>query len=261
MIIVLVAVVLLGLFAIYHSARTVVELSERRSQFVSSVTHELKTPLTTIRMYIEMLDQGVARSREREQDYYNILGVESARLTRLIDNVLEFSKLEKKQRQFIMKQGTFEDVLTQVDAIMQEKLRQEKFVFTVDDRVAHPFRYDREVMVQVLINLIENSMKFGKNAQDKRITVRVRSEGDHATISVSDTGPGIPPHALKKVFNDFYRADNTLTRTTRGTGIGLALVKKFITALGGTVTAANNNGPGCTITITLPGERKEDRYA
>jgi len=77
-------------------------------------------------------------------------------------------------------------------------------------------------------------------------------EGSHVKIMVSDTGPGIPRHALKKIFNDFYRVENSLTRTTRGTGIGLALVKKFVQLMGGTVKAANNSGPGCTITISLP---------
>ena len=96
---------LLGLFAIYHSVRTVVDLSERRSQFVSSVTHELKTPLTNIRMYIEMLEQGIAATPEREQDYFHILGSESARLSRLINKVLELAKLEKKQRRFGLQPG------------------------------------------------------------------------------------------------------------------------------------------------------------
>ena len=89
-------VVLAGLFAIYRSAQAVMDLSERRSRFVSSVTHELKTPLTNIRMYIEMLEQGIARTPEREQEYYKVLHSESARLSRLINNVLEFSKLEQK---------------------------------------------------------------------------------------------------------------------------------------------------------------------
>jgi signal transduction histidine kinase len=114
-------IMLLGLVAIYQSARKVVDLSERRSQFVSSVTHELKTPLTNIRMYIEMLEQGIAATPEREQDYLRILGSESVRLSRLINNVLELAKLENKQRHFDMREARIEDVLAEVGAIMAHK--------------------------------------------------------------------------------------------------------------------------------------------
>ena len=252
MMIVLAAIILLGLFAIYQSARAVVALSERRSSFVSSVTHEVKTPLTNIRMYIEMLEQGIARDQEREQEYFRILGSESARLSRLINNVLEFSKLEKKQRHLDLQEGTFEEVIQEVKDVMREKLRQEEFSLKVEMKEIPPFKYDREVMVQVLINLIENSMKFGKGSSVREITLRAWPEGDRMKISVSDTGPGIPRHALKKVFDDFYRVDSSLTRTTRGTGIGLALVKRFVLAMKGSITATNNDGPGCTITISLP---------
>ncbi len=252
MITVLAAIVLLGLFGIYQSARAVVALSERRSSFVSSVTHEVKTPLTNIRMYIEMLEQGIARDQEREQEYFRIVGSETARLTRLINNVLEFSKLEKRQRHLDLQEGTVEEVLQEVKDIMHEKLRQEGFVLKVERAEIPPFKYDREVMVQVLINLIENSMKFGKGASVREITLRIWPEDDQMRISVSDTGPGIPRHALKKVFDDFYRVDSSLTRTTKGTGIGLALVKRFVMAMGGSIIATNNDGPGCTITISLP---------
>ena len=252
MLFVLAVIVLIGLFAIYQSARTVVDLSERRSQFVSSVTHELKTPLTNIRMYIEMLEQGIARNQEREQEYFDILDSEGARLSRLINNVLELSKLEKRQRHIDLQTGTLKDVIDEVQSVMQEKLRQEGFVLRIESEGSRPFNYDREVMIQVLINLIENSMKFGKSAARREITIRIDHAEDRVNIRVSDTGPGIPRHALKKVFNDFYRVENSLTRSTRGTGIGLALVKKFVSLMGGTVTAENNEGPGCTITISLP---------
>jgi signal transduction histidine kinase len=253
MITVLAVIVLIGLFAIYQNARAIVDLSERRSQFVSSVTHELKTPLTNIRMYVEMLEQGIARDPEREQEYFNILDSEGARLSRLINNVLELSKLEKRQRHIDLQTGTLGDVIEEVQSVMREKLRQEGFILSVDLGNKRLFNYDREVMIQVLINLIENSMKFGESAEKREITVRVH-HADHAVnIGVSDTGPGIPRRALKKVFNDFYRVDNSLSRSTSGTGIGLALVKKFVGLMGGTVSAKNNDGPGCTITISLPG--------
>ena len=252
MVIVLAVIFLIGLFAIYQSARTIVDLSERRSQFVSSVTHELKTPLTNIRMYIEMLEQGIAQDHEREQEYFRIIDSESARLSRLINNVLDLSKLEKKQRQIDLKTGTFEEVIHEVEEVMQEKFRQEGFTLKVGQKNIRPFQYDREVMIQVLINLIENSMKFGKTSAKKEITVRLGRDGDWMKIYVSDIGPGIPHQALKKVFDEFYRVDSRLTKTTRGTGIGLALVKKFVNLMGGTVTAVNNDGAGCTITISLP---------
>ena len=252
MMIVLAVIVLIGLFAIYQSARTIVDLSERRSQFVSAVTHELKTPLTNIRMYIEMLEQGIARDQEREQEYFDILDSEGARLSRLINNVLELSKLEKKQRTIDLQTGTLKEVLEEVQSVMQAKLLQEEFALKVELEKIEPFRYDREVMILVLINLIENSMKFGKNAEKREISIRVHHADSVVFIRVSDTGPGIPRHALKKIFNDFYRVDNSLTRTTRGTGIGLALVKKFVGLMGGTVAAENNDGPGCTITVSLP---------
>ena len=253
---VLSAIVLLGLLAIYQSARVVVDLSERRSRFVSSVTHELKTPLTSIRMYIEMLEQGMARTPEREAEYYRVLGSETARLSRLINNVLEFSKLEKKQFRLEPVEGDFREVIDEVRRIMDAKLKKEGFELVVDYPESDPpvrFRYDREVMIQVLINLMENSMKFGKDGGERRIALRVRTEGGRMTLRVSDRGPGIPRHALKRVFDDFYRVDNERTRNTRGTGIGLAFVKKVILLAGGAVRARNNGDEaGCAIEISLP---------
>ena len=256
MLIVLAIIVLIGLFAIYQSARAIEDLAERRSQFVSSVTHELKTPLTNIRMYIEMLEQGIAKSPDREQEYFRILDSEGARLSRLINNVLEMSKLERRQRHLNLQTGTFAEVVDEVKRVMAEKLKQEGFSLTDAIEDIPPFKYDREVMIQVLINLIENSMKFGKSAPQRDIHIRTEMEGRYVNILVSDTGPGIPRQALKKIFNDFYRVENSLTRATRGTGIGLALVKKFVQLMGGSVTAANNSGPGCTITISLPAAGK-----
>lgn len=252
MMVVLAGVVFLGLFAIYQSARVVVDLSERRAGFVSSVTHELKTPLTTIRMYIEMLEQGIAGSREREQDYYRILESETGRLTRLINNVLEFSRLERRQRPLVMQAGTLDDVHREVKNIMAEKLRQEGFEYKVEQDQLAPFSYDREAMVQILINLLDNSMKFGRDGQGRSITLRVRQDVKQTVLEFSDTGPGISRHALKKIFDDFYREDNSLTRRTQGTGIGLALVRRLVAAMGGRVAAANNPDRGCTVTISLP---------
>ena len=246
------AVMVAGLVAIHHSARTVLELSERRSQFVSAVTHELKTPLTNIRMYVEMLDQGIAATPEQEQEYLGILAAESARLSGLINNVLELSRLEKRTRRFDLKDGRLTDVLADVQSVMAESLAREGFDLSIHAGRLPVFAYDREVLVQVLINLMENSIKFGRHLPEKHITISAEAADGWVKLTVSDTGPGIPRRSLKRVFDDFYRVDNDLTRTTGGTGLGLALVKKFIVAMGGRVQAENNDDGGCTITISLP---------
>ena len=249
---VLATIFLIGLLAIYKSAQTLVDLSERRAQFVSSVTHELKTPLTNIRMYIEMLAQGIAKDAEQEQEYFQIIDSEGSRLTRLINNVLDLAKLEKKQRALDLKPGTIEEIVAEVETVMQAKLKQEGFHLKFVQQTGRAFSYDREAMIQVLINLIENSIKFGRAAERKEIVIRTYSEGRWMKIAVSDFGPGIPRRALKKIFDDFYRVDDSLTQATRGTGIGLALVKKFIHLMGGRIRAENNTGAGCTILISLP---------
>ena len=249
-------VVVAGLVTIYKSARVVLDLSERRSRFVSAVTHELKTPLTNIRMYIEMLDQGIASTPEREQEYLAILASESVRLSGLINNVLELSRLEKRTRPFELREGDLGDVLADVQSIMAERLAREGFELSIKADTIPVFAYDRDVLVQVLINLLENSIKFGRQLPQKRIVVAAAAIDGWVTLAVSDTGPGIPKRALKHVFDDFYRVDSDLARTTGGTGLGLALVKKFILAMGGRVQAENNLGPGCTITISLPTRRR-----
>ncbi|MDM8538160.1 HAMP domain-containing sensor histidine kinase, partial [Desulfobacterales bacterium HSG17] len=248
----LAGIMLLGLFSIYRSAMTIAELSERKSKFVSSVTHELKTPLTNIRMYIEMLEQGIAGTPDREQEYFRILGSESSRLSRLINNILEFSKLEKKKLFLNMKKGSFEEVVREVRDVMGQNIFNSGFKLNVEPFKIQSFSYDRELMIQVLINLLENSMKFGKDSKQKEISIKVSVREKWIKISISDTGPGIPQKALKKVFEDFYRVESALIQNTRGTGIGLAFVKKVIAAMGGRVTAANNRGHGCTISIILP---------
>lgn len=257
-VILLAVVVLAGLFTIYQSARVVMDLSERRAGFVSSVTHELKTPLTNIRLYVDMLEQGMANDPERRERYFKILVSETERLSRLIQNVLEFSKLERKQRNLNLAVGDLGEVATEARLVMEEALRQEGFLVRVEQQEPAAAVFDREVMLQVLMNLVENSVKFGKGSPKKEIIIRVSSKGqDSSRISVSDTGPGIERHALKKVFDDFYRVDNSLTRGTQGTGIGLALVRRFVEAMGGEVKVANNDGPGCTFTITLPATRHD----
>jgi signal transduction histidine kinase len=194
-------VMVAGLVTLYHSARTVLDLSERRSRFVSAVTHELKTPLTNIRMYIEMLEQGIAATPEREQEYFSILNSEGARLSGLINNVLELSRLEKQTRRFDLKDGDLTDVLADVQSVMAESLAREGYALAIRAGQLPVFAYDREVLVQVLINLMENSIKFGRHLPEKRIRIAAQAADGWIRVAVSDTGPGIPHRSLKLRFS------------------------------------------------------------
>jgi signal transduction histidine kinase len=243
---------LAGLFVIYRSVDSIVAMSEKRSEFVSSVTHELKTPLTNIRMYIEMLEQGVALSPEKEQEYLAVLTRESGRLSILINNVLELARLEKKTRRFNMQKNSVSSVFFEIASTMEQNLKQEGFSLNIEDTSVEDFVFDRDVLIQILMNLIENAIKFGRDSAVKHITLGSVIRNGFVEITVSDTGPGIPRKEISKVFDDFYRVDNSLTKATGGTGLGLALVKKFVTAMAGRVSAANNEDRGCTFTISLP---------
>ena len=150
-----------------------------------------------------------------------------------------------------MQEGQLQDLLTEVKGIMGQKLNQEGFTLDIQASDIPLFMYDREVLIQIMINLVENSIKFGRKSVTKHIVIKADTKDQQARIAVSDSGPGIPQGDLKKIFDDFYRVENDLARLTGGTGIGLALVKKFITAMGGAVYAVNNDGPGCTITLLL----------
>ncbi|MDJ0780746.1 MAG: HAMP domain-containing sensor histidine kinase [Desulfosarcinaceae bacterium] len=245
-------VLLVGMLAIHRSVNAQVALSRRRSQFASAVTHELKTPLTTIRMYVEMLAQGMADDPQRRQRYLAILDSETARLGRLINNVLELSRLEKRQRPLSYRVGDLSDVIQKVDAALGPQLAAADFDFQVKNRLKEPFAYDGEVLVQVLSNLIENSLKFGRDSDRKLIHLEIWKHRGMVHLAVTDAGPGIPQRDLKQIFDDFYRAEDEMTRTTAGTGIGLALVKRFAQAMNGRVMARNNPKGGCTITLVLP---------
>lgn len=249
---VLAGIIILGLLAIYQSARVVVDLSKKRSAFVSSVTHELKTPLTTIRMYIEMLEQGMARTPEQEGEYYRILSSETSRLSRLISNVLEFSKLERKKRSLDVKPGTLDEVIRETLDVLGERIHEEGFVLNLDLPSTSACLYDREAMVQVLINLLDNSMKFGKSAARKELCLSRRQNEQWVVVSVSDSGPGIDKKDLRHIFDDFYRGDDALKRSIKGAGLGLALVKRLVQAMGGLVRVENNKDQGCTVSVSLP---------
>jgi signal transduction histidine kinase len=243
---------LVGFGALYRMVSVVVHFAERRNNFVAAVSHELKTPLTAIRMYGEILREGMVPSEEKRQEYYGTITAESERLSRLIDNVLELSRLEKGTRSVNPTVGSIGPVLEEVARILRPHARNSGFELeVVSDPDLPAATFDRDALQQVLINLVDNALKFAKNADDKVVTIACERVGDELMLRVRDRGPGVPLVQVGRVFQPFFRGERELTRRTKGTGIGLALVKGLVEQMGGRVLARNHPGGGFEVSIAL----------
>jgi signal transduction histidine kinase len=242
----------LGLFAVYRMVTVVVHYAERRSNFVAAVSHELKTPLAAIRMYGEMLRDDLVPSESKRREYYRTITDESERLSRLINNVLEFSRLEKGTRSMHLVAGPIGGVLEEAAERLRPHARREGFELVLDvDADLPPLRFDRDALLQVLFNLVDNAMKYARDAQRREIRIEARCQGGGAVLAVRDFGPGVSARQAARVFEPFYRGEHELTRTTKGTGIGLALVKELAERMGAAVSAANVAGGGFRVQLAL----------
>ena len=244
----------LGIVALWRMVSVVVHFAERRNNFVAAVSHELKTPLTAIRMYSEMLRDGYVLNEEKRAEYYDTMAAESERLSRLIQNVLELSKLERS--------GTApssEPVVGQVQPVLEEAIRvldrharDKGFTIELDAPDDLPsVKFERDGLLQVLINLVDNAIKFSKDTDNKVVVVQARPDGDGIALAIRDHGPGVPKTQLKRIFQPFFRGERELTRRTKGTGIGLALVKGIVERMGGEVTARNHPSGGFEVQVAL----------
>ena len=234
------ASVLIGLAALYRMVAVVLGYAERRSNFVAAVSHELKTPLTAIRMYGEMLRDGMVPSDAKRDEYYRHITTESERLSRLINNVLELARIEKGTRDVALIAGPLTPVLDEIAELARPHLAGHGFTLQVTSGPdVPPVRYERDALMQVLWNLIDNAVKYAGSAARKQIELRCERAGDRVVLSVRDHGSGVPPRHLGRIFEPFYRGENELTRRTKGTGIGLALVRGLAQRMGATVSGRN----------------------
>jgi signal transduction histidine kinase len=225
-------------------------LAQLRSDFVSSVSHELKTPLTSIRMFAETLR--FRRPSDASRDtYLDTILAESARLTRLLNNVLDFSRIERDSKQYQVRPIVLQEVIESALAAMVHPLKTRGFEVRVDmpdEPVVVPA--DRDAMEQVLLNLLSNAVKF---SDDKReIHLSLRNESETAAIEIRDFGMGIPPEDVDRIFARFYRSDDAVQKGITGTGLGLPIVRHAVEAHGGRISVRSTPGEGTTFTVHLP---------
>ena len=242
------------IFGLTLTIRTVaheLELSKMKSDFVSTISHEFKSPLSSIRQLAEMLQSGRVPSEERRQQYYDVLVEQSERLSLLIDNILDFAKIEEGRKKFDFEMIDIGPLLQEIVSTIQDRVRHKDFVIQVEIEKPLPsIKVDRAAITQAITNLIDNAIKYSGEA--KNIFVRAFAENQYLIITVKDFGIGIRKEEIDKVFERFYRGGDELTRTVKGSGLGLTLVKQIVEVHHGNVNVESEPGHGSTFSIRLP---------
>jgi signal transduction histidine kinase len=231
----------IGSWLIWRDLGRQIRLARQKTDFVSNVSHELKTPLTSIRIFSELL--GKNPDPDRQKRYSEIIVNESSRLTRLINNVLDFARMDRGETKY-------EREVFDLNALVRETLTNFRPNFASDgiDSSPLPVHGNRDAVAQVLLNLLSNAEKYGDGRID--VTTR-RSENGLATVQVSDRGPGVPHGSEEKIFEQFYRAHNSLSSGIQGAGLGLTLARRIARANGGDVIYEPHPGGGSQFSIKL----------
>ena len=254
-VVVLVAAILLGGWLMAIDVRRQMRLAQQKTDFVSNVSHELKTPLTSIRMFADMLAEGRVNEQDRQRNYLRIISAESARLTRLINNVLDFARMERGAPSGERRACDLVDVVEEVVNTCRPHLEAAGIPLSLEMEAEElPLVADRDALAQIMLNLISNAEKYG----GKEIVVRVRQQKNgadstgFACVDVLDRGPGIPARKSETIFQPFQRLDDSLASGVSGSGLGLTLARRMARAHGGDVTYSPRPGGGSCFTLTVP---------
>jgi len=246
-----VTVILAGLAVLGFAIRRERRLNELKSEFISNVSHELKTPLSIISMFGEMLAEGRTKSSEQAHEYAEIIWRESVRLGRLIDNVLDFAKIERGLGVYEFAETDLGEVIDRAIELSARRVAAAEMTLSADLEPELPvLRLDASAVTLAVLNLIDNAIKYA--AGGKRIALGVHRTGERIIVSVRDWGPGIDPEEHARIFDRFYRARAIRLLPIRGSGIGLALVQHIARAHGGDADVTSVLAQGSTFRIWLP---------
>jgi two-component system phosphate regulon sensor histidine kinase PhoR len=222
-----------------------------KSDFVSTVSHELKSPVTSIRQLAGMLQAERVPSEARRRRYFDVLVEQSERLTALIEHVLDFARMDAGHTELDLVEIDLKSFLEDLVSGVEEGVRHRGFLLRAEIDADLPrVTLDREEIGLAATNLIDNAVKYSGDSRE--VIMRAHTENDHAVIEVQDFGIGLDPSERHRVFERFYRGGEALTRSVKGTGLGLTLVKNIVEAHGGTIDARGEPGQGSTFTIRLP---------
>jgi len=240
-----------GIWLTYRNVYREMNLARLKSDFVANVSHELRTPLALIRLYAETLELGRLTAKDKYQEYFRIIREESERLTALINNILDFSRIEAGRKEYEFKETDLPELVRSTLDSYRFQIEQNGFAFEENiSRDIPPVNVDREAIARSLLNLVNNALKYSKD--HKFIGVSLYRTNGSVRLEVRDHGIGIPPNEQEKIFEKFYRCGDPLVHNIKGSGLGLSLVRHIVRAHGGDVQVESTPEKGSKFTIALP---------
>jgi signal transduction histidine kinase len=240
-----------GLVLTKHIVSKEMALARLKSDFVSNVSHELRTPLALIRLYAETLELKRISTPEKKQEYYRIIRKESERLTALINNILDFSRIEAGRKEYEFRETNIAELVQNTLDSYRYQIEQQGFAFdeSIDPDIP-AVRVDREAIARALVNLVNNALKY--STDEKFLGVKLYRENGSVKLEVVDHGIGITRREQSKIFEKFYRTGDPLVHNTKGSGLGLSLVRHITQAHGGDIAVESTPGKGSKFTLSLP---------
>jgi signal transduction histidine kinase len=240
-----------GLVLTRHVVSKEMALARLKSDFVSNVSHELRTPLALIRLYAETLELGRITTEEKKHQYYRIIRKESERLTALINNILDFSRIEAGRKEYEFRETDIAELVRNTLDSYRYQIEQQGFEFEENiDSNLPAVPVDREAIARALVNLVNNALKY--STDEKFLGVKLYRENGVLKLEVMDHGIGIARRDQSKIFEKFYRTGDPLVHNTKGSGLGLSLVRHITQAHGGKIAVESTPGKGSKFTLSLP---------
>jgi two-component system phosphate regulon sensor histidine kinase PhoR len=246
-----VATILFSLTIIYATWRRDRQLRQLKENFISNVSHELKTPLSLIRMFSEILVTGKVKNEDKKREYYRIIHNESDRMSRLINNLLDFANLVRGVEHKHFEKTNLTQIVTKALEAYRYEVQKDGFVLNLEAAPDIPDTYaDANAITMAFFNLLENSIKY--SGDQKKVEVRIVRNDGFLELSVTDCGIGIPPTEQQKIFDQFYRGNDIAVRRIRGSGIGLSITRRVAKMHDGEVLVESQPGKGSTFTLRIP---------
>ncbi|MEA3328819.1 MAG: ATP-binding protein, partial [Candidatus Omnitrophota bacterium] len=240
-----------GAVLVFHDITSLRRLEKIRQDFVANVSHELRTPISSIKGYAETLLEGALDDKENARDFLKIIYSDSDRLAKLIDDLLDLSKIESGKLKLILKSAALEPVVKRIVSGLKAQAKAKSLVININiSKDISNILVDEGRIAQVLLNLIDNAIKY-TNEQGE-ITILVKDQGEFIQVDIADTGIGIPEKDISRLFERFYRIDKARSRELGGTGLGLSIVKHIVSAHHGEVSVQSVLGQGSTFSFTIP---------